>query len=289
VHFIPAFLNYWRARRNEPDFDAAIQGLGAGIAHHGEVDLDINAAYYRFDENGQSAPVNLAVDFIAVDLLTSEEERITALGYRNAPVWDYSEKHWTGNARRTAFHSCVRQLIERGVRQCHISGPNTSAARQMIGLMKLWGLPQSDRDVTLPSISWRYDDKLVLTDVDGTREFISPEVIVSHSGHISLAEMLVVRLRQKNVSAILIYGAGEIGQALAAAVRREHIQVKAYLETAPQSGTASDGIPVLSAAAGLAQWPGVDVVVASLGSAPVMSKNLFEVEPELRRPVWFVR
>ena len=97
VELVPRLLDYWRQRANQdPDFEAALAGLAAGIEHLGPVELDADAPTFSSGRTRYPDEESLSrVDRNLPRTLALEEDAlIRTLGYTSAPVWDWSESVW---------------------------------------------------------------------------------------------------------------------------------------------------------------------------------------------------
>lgn len=287
---IPRMLTYWRMRSGESDFRAALQGLAAGIAHHGDVTVDWKADYFTSELERHD---DLTCDSISIDIVRNmiqdEEAQIRSLGYTQSPVWDWVDHYWSDNMRKQALNNCLSQIVEAGIRSCETCGGSNIANRQLDLALSDWGIHSTDPTPLL--VSWNTDDTLSLKHIDGRRETIFPQITDPMPRNYQLASVrLSQRLIEESIREVLIYGAGEVGQTIHRQLSRQGIYVLAFLETDPQPEKLFDsGHIVLSAKEGLRKYPGLDVVIASFGSAYIMTRNVLGADEDFSRHIWVIR
>ncbi len=285
VELLPALLPYWRARRTEREFAAALAGLAAGIAHTGSVQLDSGAAEFAVAAQWPPLPpLPPPTAELPTQLLAAETERLAQLGYRQAPVWDWAENEWARSGRQHALDQLVGRLLERGLRRCSLLLEEPVVAGQLGRQLTAWGIALSTTEEAPHRLRWHPPATLEWLAPGGQREQWQ---LSDHrlSAELAIAQ-LVLRLQRAGVRRLLIYGAGEVGAGLQQALSGVGITVAAFIESNPQGDHGPAGTALLNPASALARHPSLPVALASLGSAPQLARRLLALAPE--RPLWVV-
>lgn len=289
VNLIPRMIDYWRLRSSEYDFHIALKGLAAGIAHNGKIELDNRAKCYQLTVEKKNVDVPTKLSQTTDDLLHNEERLIRSLGYAHAPVWDWAERHWFDKRRNRSLSVCIAQLVEHGFRSLTTRGDTTVSQRKLDAVFADWGI--LSKDFEGPVARWTFDDALLVQFNGGRQERITPDVKVDLQNDYDAASIRTVdRLADSGVNEILIYGAGEIGQLLYNRAVCKGITVLAFLETHPARNYLSDcHSEVMAVENGLRRYPTANLVVASLGSPHILTKNVLRAERNSKRRIWVVR
>lgn len=298
----PRLGSYWRARAGTADFAVALAGLEAGLRYTGPIDLDREAACFKAAgamqlEACHSERLHEEMDPAA--LLEAEEAIIAALPLGIAPVWDWIDTVWAaeGECRKTV-DAFVGAMAQAAAGPCLVDHPD-ARTRVFVRAAREWGLPvmgvvgdrSGCRSVgAIPVVSEKDAETSALTRVrragDGRflmrtadRTVIEPLAADlrpsgSKTSRDEAIATLVRRLSERRVTRVLVYGAGDVGVAFAAAMGPDCV-VSAFVESHPgQVPEPPGGAPVLDPERALTIYERPDVVIASMHSARAMIRRL---------------
>lgn len=297
VHLLPRMLEYWRMRRNDDDFEAALQGLAAGIAHEGRIQLDRNASCFpslpRINSMADVSPGDI------LSMLIKEQKFIKSLGFDRAPVWDWAEDFWPDEATEKVLSYGLSRIVERGIRSCTIKGDNHVTARALAREAEAWGLmvvkagswwTASEPDIGVPQIELQSDGCLRLYRVGVPIEVFlphDPEILpVDYS---TASSRLLNRMTKADVHECLVYGAGEMAKAFYQEACQAMLGISAFMVSEPllANHTLFD-TQILTPEDALARHEGADLVVASLSFIKPMTRRLLEADVEARHRIWYL-
>jgi hypothetical protein len=306
----PALKGYWSARAASPDFAVALQGLAAGAAHDGPIELDVRAGYMSWPSD-PAAVLPLATPS-PLRMLEAEEGVLASLSAQ-APVWDWLDSVWPDEHEcRDTIEAFIRRLL--GAR----TGPwfvdrLDARTRAFVRAAARWGLGVAGVIDTVGTGRGRYcgvpvvDDAVALppgagrVSRDGGGRFVArfndrcvhepaPRECAPPLAPGVAVDGLVDRIERERVGRILVYGAGAMGAACADALA-ETCHVAAFVESEPSPPRLRLRAPVLSPEQALAAHREADVVIASLGSAPAMVRRLLAAASETMSPprrIWLM-
>lgn len=296
----PALERYWLSRQaTAPDFVVALAGLAAGGAHAGPIELDARAPYLISDGAGELVTEGVLDSIDPAAMLEAEERMLATLPNGVAPVWDWLDSVWAeDNQSRRTIDALMRAMLAAGAGPCLVDGIDTRT-RILLRSATDWGVTVSGvvgdagagrrffRAVPVVSESAaddpgtirirRTEDGRFTLRLNG-RHLMEPPAATPRKTSKRIREEviggLVHRLSRAGVERVLVYGAGELGAELVAAMGRD-CTVVAFVESEPSRlRTAPGAAPVLDPEGALEVNKDIDVVIASLGSAPAMVRRL---------------
>ncbi len=297
VDLIPRMLSYWRTRaQNHEDFVSALEGLAAGIAFNGKVELDANASCFG-ETLRQYGPVKGALKAMTIHqpqiAAQQEETEILAMGYTSPPVWDWIESDWAEQGgRRASIQRFVCSLLRHGFRQCAILGTGSAirvfqwqAAALGIEISQVVPSAPLNESSPIPDripVITLDDSGRLVANIDGKNlvaESTQPQAELSPSESMRtyrrMAEKAIGEMLEQGVSEVLVYGAGYIGEAFFEVATSLGLNILAYLESSPNSSrTHFQDLLILTPEDGQYRFPGKDIVIASLASSHAMVRRL---------------